>query len=284
PADAADTDGDGIPDYLDAVDVSTVALQVRAILQGPYSSTTGLMNDSLRTLNLLPLNQPYAGTAYRFSYPGTETAQAGLLSMVGADAAVDWVLVELRSATDRTQRVAVQAALLQRDGDVMDAASGSTTLQFENVSAGDYYVVVYHRNHLGVMTLNTLSLSPTPRLVDFGLATTPVYGANARLTGTGPALMWSGDANQSNSIIAYGPGNDPTTLLALILRQPDNTALNSNYRLAGYYNSDFNLDGSTLFAGPGNDINLVLGNVLRHPGNQSSAVNYIINGTVPDAR
>ncbi|MCB1622441.1 MAG: hypothetical protein KDI44_17080, partial [Thiothrix sp.] len=284
PADAVDTDGDGIPDYLDASDVSTVALQVRALLQGPYVAATGLMNDSLRTQNLLPLNQPYAGTAYRFSYPGTETAQAGLFGVSGADAVVDWVLVELRSVTDRTRQVAAQAALLQRDGDVMDAGSGSTTLQFRNVSAGDYYVVIHHRNHLGVMTLNTLSLSPTPQLVDFGLATTPAYGANARLTSIGPALMWSGDANQSNSIIAYGPGNDPTSLLSLVLSQPGNSTLNSNYRLAGYYNTDFNLDGSTLFAGPDNDINLVLGNILRHPGNQSLAVNYIINGTVPDAR
>ncbi|MEB4590943.1 hypothetical protein VSS37_08145, partial [Candidatus Thiothrix sp. Deng01] len=210
-----------------------------------------------------------------------ETAAPALLAMTGNDAPVDWVLVELRDPNTPKNRVAAMAGLLQRDGDVVDAASGSRTLTLEDVAAGQYYVTLRHRNHLGVTTAAPLNLSTTIASVDFTLAATATLGSNARLVSGTTALMWAGDANSSDSVIANGPSNDINVVLGKVLTAPANTLANSNFRLAGYFPSDLNMDGVSVFSGPSNDINLLLGNVLLHPANTAFAANFIINGSTP---
>src|SRR5690606_14875273 len=96
----------------------------------------------------------------------------------GDDAIVDWVVVELRSATMPAQIVEAQCALLQRDGDVV-AADGSSVLHF-SAPEGDYHIAVRHRNHLGCMTATTRSLTTAATMVDFGLSATATYGTDAR--------------------------------------------------------------------------------------------------------
>jgi hypothetical protein len=93
--------------------------------------------------------------------------------------------------------------------------------------------------------------------------------------------MWSGDANNSNTAIANGPGSDANVLLGAILVSPSNNGVNVAFKLDGYYASDLNMDGSTVYTGPGNDLNLLLGNVLLYPGNTSTSSNYVIQGSVP---
>ncbi|MGB0847294.1 MAG: DUF6923 family protein, partial [Thiolinea sp.] len=124
PADAADMDGDGLPNYLDDSEVPTLHVQVRGILQGAYDYSTGLMSDDLRVKELIPLLNPYTDVNDSFGHPGTETADPGLLAVTGNDAIVDWVLVELRSATEIQSRISSRAGLLQRDGDIIDPVSG----------------------------------------------------------------------------------------------------------------------------------------------------------------
>jgi hypothetical protein len=154
-------------------------------------------------------------------------------------------------------------------------------LALKNVPAGAYYVTLRHRNHLGVMGKTALALSPTTTTVDFTLPATPVYGTDARLDGASVSLLWAGDANSSNSLIANGPSNDTNVVLGTVLVHPSNLLVNGNFRLGGYLPTDLNMDGTTLFSGPGNDINLLLGNVLLHPGNAAFAANYIVNGSIP---
>ena len=106
-------------------------------------------------------------------------------------------------------------------------------------------------------------------------------GSNARITSGTLALMWAGDANQDDQVIANGPNNDTNKVLGNVLTAADNTLSNSNYRLGGYANTDLNMDGLSIYAGPSNDINLMLGNVLLHPSNTNTAANYIITGSLP---
>ncbi len=114
------------------------------------------MSDELNTLGLLPTKQPY--TATPFSYAGTETLSTLLQETTGNNAVVDWILVDLR--TSPTSIVASRAVMLQRDGDLVDAQTGSADLHFANVKAGNYYVSVRHRNHLGIISASPLSLEP----------------------------------------------------------------------------------------------------------------------------
>jgi hypothetical protein len=294
PADAFDGNGNGIPAYLDPTEDSGVNIQVRAFLQGPFQSSTRLMRGDLYTLKLMPLMQPYGSlktafgyadsgeTVSPFDYFGTETASATVLALGAGDAPVDWVLIELRDKLDPRKKIGAAAGLLQRDGDVVDAVTGSTTLRIPNVDTGSYYVVVRHRCHLAVMTAEPAALSMVATAVDFTLPATKTYGGDAaRLQSTGIALMWSGDANNSNTAIANGPGSDANVILGAILVAPANNGVNVAFKLDGYYASDLNMDGSTVYTGPGNDLNLLLGNVLLHPGNTSTSSNYVIQGAVP---
>lgn len=281
PIDAYDADADGIPSYLDANEIPTVVLHVRGFLQGAYSTADGLMRDDLRKQGLIPAVQPYTNAVTSLGYAGTEALAPSLLTLDDANAPVDWVVVELRSKTSPKTVVARAAAVLQRDGDVANPQTNEAKLLIPNVVEGQYYVSLRHRNHLGLTTQDAMLLSPTLTAVDFTLESQTVMGSYPRLVGKDAALMWAGEANNSDSIIANGPGNDTNVVLGTVLMHPTNLLTNSNFRLKGYHVTDLNLDGITLYSGPGNDINLLLGNVLLHPGNNLVAANYMMLGAIP---
>lgn len=281
PLDAYDMDADGIPDYLDNNEVPTVVLHVRGFLQGAYDSKTGLMRDDLREQGLIPLAQPFSDRMTAFKYRNKDVTTPAVLAITGDNAIVDWVLVELRSASNPRARSIAKAALLQRDGDVADPLTNEAHLRIPNVPEGNYYVSLRHRNHLGVMTKDPILLSPTLTATDFTLPSFAVKGEHARLETGEVALLWAGEANNNNSLIANGPGNDTNVVLGTVLMHHSNKKVNSNFRLPGYYSSDLNMDGITLYTGPGNDINLLIGNVLLHPSNATSAANYVAPGRMP---
>ncbi|SDZ75329.1 Cadherin domain-containing protein [Thiothrix caldifontis] len=281
PIDAYDADADGIPSYLDPNEIPTVVLHVRGFLQGAYSTADGLMRDDLRKQGLIPAVQPYTNAVTSLGYTGTESLAPSLLTLDDANAPVDWVVVELRSKTSPKTVVARAAAILQRDGDVADPQTNEAKLLIPNVVEDQYYVSLRHRNHLGITTQDAMLLSPTLTAVDFTLTSQTVMGNYPRLLGKDAALMWAGEANNSDSVIANGPGNDTNVVLGTVLMHPTNLLTNSNFRLKGYYVTDLNLDGISLYSGPSNDINLLLGNVLLHPGNGLMAANYMMLGAIP---
>ena len=278
PTDAIDSDGDSIPDYMDPTN-DLAAIKVRVMLQGAFDSSTNLMTDDLRSASLIPVNQPYNDAA--FGYDGTETASAAVMQVTGDDAVVDWVLLELRDKADNTSVVARRAALVQRDGDVVDSITGSEILQLAGVSPDNYYVSIRHRNHLGVMASNLVRVQSTPPLVDFSSISNAVYGDDARTTYQSTALLWAGNADSNNKLIANGPGQDSAILIGQVLLDAGNTSLSNNYILKGYRNADLSMDGSTIVAGPGNDLNLLSVNILLHPGNSTMSANFIIPERLP---
>lgn len=249
-------------------------LNVKTLLQGAYDSNSGLMSGDLNALGLLPPKQPY--TAAPFNYSGTETLSSLVQEATGNSAIVDWVLVDLR--TSPTSIAATRALMLRRDGQVVDAQTGSPDLHFANVKAGNYYVSVRHRNHLGVITASPLSLDHSVRMVNFASSSTVVRGDEARLLSGKTAMLWAGDVNGSNTLTANGPGNDVTSLLSGVITAMDNLQGNTNHIMKGYLLTDLNLDGKTLFTGPGNDTSLLMGNIILHPLNPNFAANYIVRG------
>lgn len=259
-----------------------INLSVKALLQGAFEASSGLMTDHLRSKGILPLLQPYSNAP--FNYSGAEQINLDLALIEGNDAMVDWVLLELLSA-DTQQLVAAKAVLIQRDGDLMDAETGTAQLFFPAMEAGEYYLSLRHRNHLGVLTASPQALAGnTVNQIDFSNPTTTTRGEFNRMQlaandgGEDLALLWSGDINHDNRLILSGTGNDLTQVLSKVLMAPENTAFNSSYQAGGYYDTDLNLDGVTLFTGPGNDSNILLGNILIHPANTAYAGNFIANG------
>ena len=134
-----------------------IDLKINAFLQGPYNGVR--MEDNLKTvLGGLPFVQPYP-----FNYENS-TLENPLSSYYpplmeinnGIDDIVDWVLVELRSNQDNV--LTSKAALIDVSGKVVDADPSRSPLSFM-VEPGDYYVVLKHRNHLGVMTKEPVTVS-----------------------------------------------------------------------------------------------------------------------------
>ncbi|HEY0976688.1 MAG TPA: GEVED domain-containing protein [Flavobacteriales bacterium] len=227
-----------------------VLVSAKVLLQGPYNSTTGLMNDALRTLPGFPAAQPYAPLR---GYAGTETVAPAVLSVTGGNAVVDWVLVQLRSSTAPGTIVSQAAGLLQRDGDIV-AVDGTSPLAIP-IGPGNYHVAVMHRNHLGAMTAGPVALARTTTALDLGQAATATYGTDARCTIGAVRALWAGDV-RSDGVLRYtGTNNDRDPILVAIGGLvPTNT-------LTGYRSEDVNLDGTVRYTGSANDRDIILQNI-----------------------
>ena len=138
---------------------SGVTLAAKVMLQGPFDTGMSMMNDILRNTSLVPMREPYTPLA-SFGSASLQNAyrlmDSNLPTIAGNDAVVDWVKVELRDPVTPTTVIASRAALVQRDGDVVDV-DGISPVKFTGVAPGNYHVAIRHRNHLGVMTQSVLS-------------------------------------------------------------------------------------------------------------------------------
>lgn len=229
-----------------------VRVAVKVFLDGPYLPTLVLMGDSLRTKGLIPLQEPYTAMNHILARPGLSTT-AGVLAVTGNNAIVDWVVVELRTAAAPFGLVEARVALVQRDGDVV-AVDGTSALGFCAV-AGNYRVVVRHRNHLGVMSGSDLALSATATALDLTVPATTTYGTNARRTVGGVRTLWAGNTNSDGVVRYTGETNDRDPVLTVVgAGVPTAT-------VTGYRNEDGNLDGAVRYIGANNDRDLILGTV-----------------------
>jgi hypothetical protein len=111
-------------------------LDLKVILQSAYISTTGKMKTTLRNRNLIPLNS---------------------LATLPVDT-VDWITVELRQ---NNVPIESKEFLLKETG-LIDSVTFTQL-------AGDYQIVIKHRNHLSIKAfvtlgadINTVDLSSTP--------------------------------------------------------------------------------------------------------------------------
>ena len=243
--DGFDNDCDG------GVDESCVLVAVRALLEGPYNTGSGLMNDGMRALGLVPTTEPYTGLGYTHAGGGGETTTPSVLAVSGSDAVVDWVLLELRDMTDPSIIVSTRSALLQRDGDVVDTDGTSAVSMF--IGQGSYYLSVRHRNHLGCMTLSPQQFfSVQTPTVDFSLSATPTYGVGACQTMGPLQLLWCGDVTFDGVVKYTGLANDRDPILIDI---GGTVPTNS---ISGYQDTDVNLDGTVKYTGAANDRDPIL--------------------------
>jgi hypothetical protein len=243
-----------------------VAVTTKAILQGPFNTTTQLMNDNLRAIGLIPSSDPYRTTPYSTAFvhvnnPTTQTILPGVLAVTGSDAIVDWVFVELRDKTDRTNVLATRAALIQRDGDIVDM-DGVSPVSFNTSNRDLYFLAVKHRNHLATTTDATVDYSvASPASVDFSNSSTVVFGTNGRRALSGGSLMgmWSGNSNLALSagkgVVRYnGSANDRQVIL-------NKLGGSSTGTLAGYHIEDLNMNGIVSYNGSANDRLVILVNL-----------------------
>lgn len=223
----------------------------KVFLDGPYDPQAALMAGSLNQQGLLPESEPFTALNYtHVAGGGGETLDAGVLAVQGPDAIVDWVLLELRDATDPTVILATRSALLQRDGDVVDT-DGTSPVSFA-LSAGAYHLAIKHRNHLGVMTATPVQLAPTPDVIDFTDPLLAVHGTDARKARNGVMVLWGGDVNFDGVLKYSGGSNDRDVVLQTIGGTIPTATLN------GYLQGDVNMDGVVKYSGANNDRDVIL--------------------------
>ena len=195
---------------------------IKVFLQGPYiMGTGGTMTHVLIDINRLPLTSPYDPTLTLTAFPN-----------VAPRLIVDWIYVQLRT-TSTGAFEQPQSCFLLNDGTVVDL-TGSHLLTFNYTGAIQYYTVVRHRNHLGVMsaTRSVFSTDPLETTINDLTVLNSVYGGNyfgIKEIEPGILALYSGDADQ-NKVIAP-------------------MDINNYYRpqsglLYGYYSADFNLDSN----------------------------------------
>ncbi len=161
---------------------------VKVFLQGCYNTVSGSMNINLTSV--LPLSQPYSVSPWNYS--GTEN-----VTDIPTDV-VDWILVELRS--NQTTIVGRRAGFLKSNGSIVDL-DGLSKLSFEALPDGNYYVVIKHRNHLPVMSSNTIELNSNSTQYNFTDNLSKAYGTDAmKELSAGVFGLFAGDGNASGTI------------------------------------------------------------------------------------
>jgi hypothetical protein len=220
-------------------------------LEGPYRQAEQLMVDSLRAGGVLPNSEPYS--AMGFIIDGPTNTDPSVWSTTGADAIVDWVLVEMRDAISPAIVKERRAALLQRDGNVVDLDGTSPVRSC--LQAGPYHIALRHRNHLGAMTSGPITLSSNPVAVDLRDAGTPTFGTDARKDVDGTMMLRAGNALPDGLLKYTGLDNDRDAILARI----GGTVPTATTE--GYWTEDVNLDRMVKYVGANNDRDPILQNI-----------------------
>jgi len=198
-------------------------LELKVYLEGPFNGID--MNTNLTDLTILQLSQPYNTAPW--NYTGTES----VAFIPNADI-VDWILIELRDTTQAEYAtgetmIYQQAAFLLNNGSVVDL-DGSSILSFYHSILQSLFVVIWHRNYLGIMSANVSIPDPEGIYTyDFTTAASQVFGNGLNDLGSGIFGMIGGDANADGII------NLSDAVQSWIPQAGH----------AGYLNADINLDG-----------------------------------------
>ena len=203
-------------------------IDMKVFLEGPFTGTE--MNNDLNAAGFLPLEQPF--NTEPWNYNGTESVVA-----IPNPDIVDWVLIEYRDTTEAQFAVAStsigrQAAFLLNDGSVVDLDGSNEACSIAvSVSSISYnlFVVIWHRNHIGILSANPLTDSGGVYTYDFTTPGGQAYGTLSQKEIISEIWgLFGGDGNSDGNI------ND----------SDKSNIWESQAGEATYLNGDFNLDGN----------------------------------------
>ncbi|MCD4731232.1 MAG: trypsin-like peptidase domain-containing protein, partial [Bacteroidales bacterium] len=172
-----------------------ITLDLKVQLEGPFNGT----NMDANIIPHLPLSQPF--NIPPWNYAGTESVG----SIPNANV-VDWVLIDVRdaalagAATGGTS-VAKQAAFVLNDGSIV-GLDGSSTLLFDVSISQNLFVVVWQRNHLGIMSNDPLTPAGGLYIYDFTTGINQVFGGidGHKQISIGIWGMIGGDGNHDGQV------------------------------------------------------------------------------------
>ncbi len=200
-----------------------------AFLEGPYDSITGQMSTNLNDLGLLPLEQPFdSDPAAVWYYSGNET-----VTSIPSTDIVDWILLQARDAISAENATSAtikenQVAFLLNNGSIV-GLDGESSISFTEPINNELYLVIFQRNHLGVLSALPINTIGSNLSYNFSSGPDQVYGGDSghKNLKTGVWGMNSGD----------GDGNGQVEL-------DDKTVVwQTEAGKTSYLSGDYNLDG-----------------------------------------
>lgn len=227
-AKSADITRDAANDYVSATGITATefaeewkladpnyTMNVTAFLRGAWNGSS--MNTTMNTAGIIPTNQPYNITP--FSYAGTES-----VGSIPANV-VDWVLIEHRKPASGLPEDALAATITGRkagfllnNGTVVDL-DGVTPISVQIAKQGNSFIVVRHRNHLGVLS-NAIPSNATGLFTnDYTLLANVYKPAGSPsdplvlLAGGVEYGLWAGDASR-NGIVNVADANQILSAIA----------------------------------------------------------------------
>ena len=262
-----------------------ISLDITVKLAGALmDNANSEMKDKLRQYGFLPTKEPYTALPF-FNHVGEGGGEKIVNDQVfndyGPNSIVDWVMVELRSPNNPQTVIATKSGLLTKAGRIR-GVDGSSSIYFNEITSGAYYVSVKHRNHLGVCTQDPYILSPTTTSLDFSNMSFDLWGNFSTGITNGQRTMWPGDVDGNHKIIFQGPNNDVLGIFFKILTYSQNVENLANFVVTGYSSHDVNMDGLTIFQGPNNDRARILFHAtLATDENIHNLANFILNAKLP---
>lgn len=137
-----------------------VGVDLKVFLQGTYDASNIALNTNLRSLSTFPGTEPYSSLSYTVTDNPNASIDPLMVAAISPEALtlVDYVYVELRAGTDplTATRAASKVGLLRKDGTIVNLDGSAFTMC---VNPGNYFVVINHRNHLGVMSQNFVTIN-----------------------------------------------------------------------------------------------------------------------------
>ena len=205
---------DGLPINVNYVDggasAPAVTFNLTVLLEGAYiPGSGGSMSTNLLNSGLLPLGQPYNPSLPYYGNSNPAWLYSGTENVTSFPSnTVDWVIVELRDAATASQAnsttiVARKTCLLMSNGSIREL-NGSSIPSFYTSFTQGAFVVIWHRNHLGIMSANPVAGSGGSYTYNFTTGANQVYGGSAAYkmleTETNVWGMASGDINGDKTI------------------------------------------------------------------------------------
>lgn len=200
-------------------------LDLKLYLEGPYDSISGIMTNTLNLAGKLPLEQPFNKTPW--FYNGDESVSA-----IPNASCVDWILIEFRDAVSAElagpgTMFDRQAGFIKRDGSVVDI-DGSSSLVFTGTGLENVFVVVWHRNHLGVISSVPVTMVGNVYQYDLSSGYLQALGSEEALKqlSTESFGLYAGDLNNDGQVDLL----DKSEMWNQLAGE------------SGYFNADINMD------------------------------------------
>ncbi len=193
---------------------STEGNTLKIYLEAAYKN--GQMETTLNSAKLFPVVQPYNSAPWNL-HNNVEITEI-------KSNYVDWIIVELRK--ELSQATYSKPAILTSEGKVLNP--NGTNFSFENIENDQYYISIFHRNHLNVISSEKVDIrKDEPLNYNFTDSSSKALGVNS-LTDIGDGIfgMYAGDADANGVINNLDFGNVANHILN-----------------KGYLNNDLDMNG-----------------------------------------